>query len=346
MCNQSFSALPVQPPGDDLPLRFRANLSLDGKLIEDLTSLMIFSSGEPQSSLSPASFMRTRIPALWDLACSINDALHDGVTALVIENLPFSHFNLRISKLALLAFASFIGRPIGADYYRRDLVWPVSPKPELPPAYTPTITEHNGSAEFHTDSAFKAMPEDYVLLFAHHPAADGGGRSLLLSASRVLTKLSETDAGLECIRILQSKRFPFRVPTAFTRHRRDADVEWISAPILSDRPQIRYRYDLILSALQCLRTSLSPEAEWALAHFKETLHQLSPCVFGLNCGDLLVINNHSVMHGRTAFEDRDRMLLRVRLANTHPFNPGRSLHDNSTQLDSFQRYRPGIRARP
>ncbi|HXQ69138.1 MAG TPA: hypothetical protein VN844_01560, partial [Pyrinomonadaceae bacterium] len=140
MSNQSFSGLPIQPPGD--LLRFRANLNLEEETVGDLANLMTFSSDEPQSSPSPALFIQTQIPALWDLACSINDALHGGVTALVIENLPFARFNLRISKLALLAFASCIGRPIGADYYRGDLVWPVSPKPELPPAYTPTITEH------------------------------------------------------------------------------------------------------------------------------------------------------------------------------------------------------------
>jgi alpha-ketoglutarate-dependent taurine dioxygenase len=343
MCNRAFNAPQVQTLGDDVPLRLRANVCLEEDVVQDLINHIPFGSDEPHSSRSASSFIRTRIPELWQLACSVYISLQHGVPALVIENLPFSGFDLDVTKHALLAFASCIGEPIGADHYRRDLVWPVSPRHEMPPTYTPTITEHYGSAEFHTDSAFKVVPENYVLLFAHQPAADGGGLSLLLSASSVLAKLSETNCGRECMRILQSNSFPFRVPTAFTRHRRDTDVEWINAPILSDHPQIRYRYDLIASALECLHIPLSSEAEWALAYFKQALHQLSPCVLGLNRGDLLVLNNHSLMHGRTAFEDRNRMLLRVRLANTHPLILRRSLHDNSTQLDSLQRYRPGIR---
>ena len=307
---------------DNGPLRLRADVYLDEKIVHNLLdhgSLNSYDSDSQFSTSGLVSFVKEQTPDLWELAHSIRRLLQQGVGAVVIENLPFVQLDLQKSKYALLALASCIGEPIGADPYRPSLVWPVSPRFEPSPIYTPTITEHNGGAEIHTDSAFKIVPENYVLLYAHHPATDGG-LSLLLSADRVLAKLAESDSGRECIRILKSQDFPFRVPTVFTKHRSDAAVEFISATILSERPQIRYRYDSIVSALRFLRTPLPSKAIWALAYFRHTLQHLSPGVLALNCGDLLVVNNYLVMHGRTAFEDRERMLLRIRLANTHPLH--------------------------
>ena len=120
------------------------------------------------------------------------------------------------------------------------------------------------------------------------------------------------------------------MPTVFTKDRLDSVVEWISAPVLSGQENIRYRHDLITSALDHGVSSLSPESQWAIAHVAQQLHDLTPRSFPLRSGDLLVLNNHRVLHGRTAFEDRDRMLLRVRLATAHQSLPVEEPHDYTT----------------
>ena len=260
-------------------------------------------------------------PELWQLARNINKLLRRGVSTLIVEDLPFAQLDLTRSKQALLAFASCIGGPVSADPHRPNLVWEVCPKSELPSDYTPTITEHCGDAALHTDSAFKRLPETYVMLFAYRPAFDGGGLSQVLSVQSLLKILSQSADGRKCIRLLRETRFPFQVPTAFTKDRLDSVVEWITAPILSGDGKFRYRHDLIVSALEHGVTALSPDSQWAIAQTARELEKLTPRSFFLRSGDLLVLNNHRVLHGRTAFEDRDRMLLRVRLATAHQSLP-------------------------
>ena len=153
----------------------------------------------------------------------------------------------------------------------------------------------------------------------------------MLSAQRLLKSLSKSQDGRECTRLLRETRFPFQVPTAFTKDRLDSVVEWVSAPILSGHGKIRYRHDLIVSALAHGVTSLSPESQWAIAQTARELEKLTPRSLSLRSGDLLVLNNHRVLHGRTAFEDRDRMLLRVRLATAHQSLPVEEPYGNTTR---------------
>ncbi len=302
--------------GDD-PVYLKADLRDSDLRIHDLLDRLPAQSNRRSLTRESSAALQACFPELWQLALKINKLLRGGVAALIVEDLPFAQLDLARSKRALLAFASCIGRPVSADPHRRNLVWEVCPKSELPSDYTPTITEHCGDAALHTDSAFKRSPETYVLLFTYKPASDGGGLSQLLSAQRLLESLSESTDGRECIRLLREKRFPFQVPTAFTKKRLDSVVEWVSAPIVSGRGKIRYRHDLIVSALDHGVTSLLPESQWAIAYTARELEKLAPRSLSLHSGDLLVLNNQRVLHGRTAFEDRDRMLLRVRLATAH-----------------------------
>lgn len=304
------------PDGDD-PVYVKADLRDSDLRIHDLLDRLPAHSNRRSLTRESSAAVQACFPELWQLALTVNKLLRRGVATLVVEELPFAQLDLARSKQALLAFASCIGRPVSADPHRPNLVWEVCPKSGLPSDYTPTITEHCGDAALHTDSAFKRSPETYVLLFAYKPAADGGGLSQVLSAQHLLNSLSQSPDGRRCIRLLRETRFPFQVPTAFTKDRLDSIVEWVSAPILSRQGKIRYRHDLIVSALDHGVTSLSPESQWAIAHTVRELEQLTPKSLLLRSGDLLVLNNQRVLHGRTAFEDRDRMLLRVRLATAH-----------------------------
>lgn len=257
------------------------------------------------------------VPELSQVGHKIALLLRQGVPTIVVQRLPFSCVGLESSKLVLLAFASCIGDPSAVDPYSRKRVWEVSPRAGPGPGYIPTITEHNYGADLHTDSSFKPTPERYVLFFAFHPAADGGGVSTLLTKDQLLARLSETDEGKECVRLLSETEFPFRVPTVFTKLKSETEMEWITAPIISDQPRVRFRHDLISSALELIPIKLSSEAEWALSYFVQILHECNPLSLALGQDDLLVFNNYVMLHGRTPFEDLDRTLLRVRLSTTH-----------------------------
>lgn len=263
------------------------------------------------------TLVRTTMPELAELGEEIAALLRQGVPAIVVQKLPFAQFGLKKSKLIFLAFASGIGDPCAVDPYSHKRVWEVSPRNESDVTYIPTITEHNYGADLHTDSSFKQAPEQYVLFYAFHPADDGGGISQLLLADDLLAMLSKNDIGRECLRLLKTISWPFRVPTVFTRNRSETEMEWITAPILSSQPQIRFRYDLITSALQRIPVIPAPEAEWALSHFRQVLRESATLSLALAQDELLVLNNHVVLHGRTPFEDLDRVLLRIRLSTTH-----------------------------
>jgi|SRR5215213_14024 len=319
--------------GDEL-VYLKADLhERDGRVRDLVDRLSIHSSQLDQRSLTleSSASVQSSFPELWQLARTMNELLRRGVSTLVVEDLPFARVDLARSKQAFLAFASCIGRPVSADPHRLNLVWEVCPKSRLPSDYTPTITEHCGDAALHTDSAFKRSPETYVMLFAYKPASDGGGLSQVLSAQRLLKSLSKSPQGRKCIRLLGQTRFPFQVPTAFTKARLDSVVEWVSAPILSGRGKIRYRHDLIASALDHGVTSLSPESQWAIIQTAREIENLKPRSISLRSGDLLVLNNHKVLHGRTAFGDRDRMLLRVRLATAHQSLPVEEPYDHTSR---------------
>lgn len=320
-----------QSIGGDDPVYLKSELHESDLQINDLVDRLPAHSNQVDRrsfTVASSASVHACFPELWQLARTINKLLRRGVSTLVVEDLPFARLDLARSKQALLAFASCIGLPVSADPHRLNLVWEVCPKSGLPSDYTPTITEHCGDAALHTDSAFKRSPETYVMLFAYKPASDGGGLSQVLSAQRLLKSLSKSPDGHRCIRLLRETRFPFQVPTAFTKTRQDTVVEWISAPILSGRGKIRYRHDLIVSALDHGVTSLSSESEWAIAHTARELAKLNPGILSPRSGDLLILNNHRVLHGRTAFEDRDRMLLRVRLATAHQSLPVEEPYDN------------------
>ena len=76
---------------------------------------------------------------------------------------------------------------------------------------------------------------------------------------------------------------------------------------------MRYRRDTLEAGLRNSGLKLSTALTEALAAVEKAIHknkQLSR--FYLEDGDVLVIDNLRVLHGRTAFTDRQRHLLRVR----------------------------------
>lgn len=327
--------IPHYIAGWDDPLEVQASLHDSERLLHVLVNKLpdaCDECSEPSLIATLSTAVRVHFPQLWQLGQSVNQRLHEGVNCTIVKNLPFGILELQSAKQALLAFASCIGNPTSADPHRTRLVWEVSPRSTLPSDYTPTITERCGDAPLHTDSAFKSAPENYVMFFAYKSASDGGGLSQFLSTRRLLDSLSKNSDGRKCISLLRENSFPFRVPTVFTKDRSDAVPEWISAPILWGEENMRYRHDLIVSAIESGAPALLPECEWALSHAASHIQKLSPDCVALRSGDLVILNNHQILHGRTSFEDRDRMLLRVRLATAHPSHPVEDSHDTQHSI--------------
>jgi alpha-ketoglutarate-dependent taurine dioxygenase len=108
--------------------------------------------------------------------------------------------------------------------------------------------------------------------------------------------------------------FPFRVPDSFISSRSGNENEYIRAPILAENdPLIRFRYDSIIEGFSLDSALDHTEASWALGFVRDVINDYRNPVLWLEAGDLLLTNNHEILHGRTSFSSMKRLLVRVRI---------------------------------
>ena len=257
-------------------------------------------------------FLHKELPELESIGTALVERLETGKRFVLLKDLPFADFELPVCKFLVLALATCWGRPRPTYEFSNRLVWEVKPVKDLPPGYVTTVTEHAQDVEPHTDSSFKQHPERYVALFAVRPA-QSGGLSTIVDGRKVLEQIASPGEEASHSALLSSGLFPFRRPTAFTRTRREDQPDWIEAPVISSLPLVRYRYDVIERGFQCLPDIDTRERRQALEVFRDALTRAPREIVRLAAGDLLLANNHEILHGRTTFDDGNRLLLRVRM---------------------------------
>ncbi|MEB3274391.1 MAG: TauD/TfdA family dioxygenase [Prochlorothrix sp.] len=191
---------------------------------------------------------------------------------------------------------------------KKDYVWPI--RAVKSQSSLKTFSEHNEAAPLHTDSQYRAQPEHFVAMWTIQPAQCGGGASDLLDFWQVCQDLEETSSGQALLESLQSNHFPIGVPSIF---REPGDRGYIEAPILGGAVPFRYRYDTMQAGLERAEVANETELSQILDRLNEIVHS-SPHrqILHLEVGDVLVVDNHRFLHGRTAFSDPDRHLLRIR----------------------------------
>jgi alpha-ketoglutarate-dependent taurine dioxygenase len=189
----------------------------------------------------------------------------------------------------VLGFAARLGRPSERD--GGIAAWPVTPVTGDPRA---TFSQRAGHAALHTDAAYRRDPERGVCLFAVRPAQDGG-RSRLVAGKDVLHALPDALG-----RQLSRPDWEWRVPAPFQ------PGPPFRGAVLSRDGKVRWRADTLRPA--------GTGQERAAAEFAARVETLPAVVeIPLQEGDVLVLDNHRMLHGRTAFTDPCRLLVRVRL---------------------------------
>jgi alpha-ketoglutarate-dependent taurine dioxygenase len=196
---------------------------------------------------------------------------------------------------AVLRIASRFGSPSTRDGGRA--VWPVAVTTDQTGA---TFSIRAGEAGLHTDAQYRRVPEDLVCLFAARPAASGGV-TRLLHAANTRAALLRHPKGEWALQVLARPSWSWKAPEIF-----EAEPPF-RAPVLPGDGTVRWRIDT-------LAPGLTAAQELAAAVF-ETSIQAAPEVVevALGAGDVVVVDNHRTLHGRTAFSDPRRLLLRVRL---------------------------------
>lgn len=270
-----------------------------------------FETEEGQEAL--AGLIATYWPELGDLAGLVREMVDLDPGCVVLRNLGYDRFPQELRDTLVLALTQTVGRPTDHNADKR-VMWPIRPRDEeakRPVDYKTTFSEEAGEAPLHTDSAFAAVPEKYNCLYVVKKAEDGGGLSVLLNVPRLVKELEQTLDGRECLDILRAREFPFRVPDAFFKGER-----LISAPVLGmgDQPFVRFRHDCLMAGFALREDLRTNDRLWAIEHFRAAAESSEArLTYMLQEDEAIVMNNHTILHARTSFTDRERHLIRVRM---------------------------------
>lgn len=232
---------------------------------------------------------------------------------LLIRGANFEVTERDTHKQKLLDFCKLLGSPILHNSMPNSYVWDIKPVKDTKSNFV-THSELASEAELHTDSAFADNPEDYFCLYSIKKADCNGGESLLLSKEDLLLELRKTEEGMKAEEQFRTKKFPFAVPSIFKEgHKLQNENLFVKDYILSG-DSIRFRIDVIEKSLNFAPQLIDADQRKALDHLQNILeHSNGVKRLMLEVGDLIIINNKTMLHGRTAFKDPERHLLRVRI---------------------------------
>ncbi|MEU8540372.1 TauD/TfdA family dioxygenase [Streptomyces sp. NPDC048717] len=164
---------------------------------------------------------------------------------------------------------------------------------------------------FHTDSPLLPRPHAYLGLLCVRPSPAGDGQTVLVSAADVAAEIADRSH----LRALQDPCYPFAVP----RESGSDGPSVTTHPILTvsgEGTAVRYCPVRVPAGLEQAGHSLDDEHVSALRAFERALEaQHLSAVFPLRAGELLVLDNRRLLHGRTDVgpEGVGRHLMRVKV---------------------------------
>jgi L-asparagine oxygenase len=159
----------------------------------------------------------------------------------------------------------------------------------------------------HTETAFHPYKPDYVVLLCLR--GDPMAETTHAAIDDIVSELDD-----DTLAVLRQPRFVTTVDESFRTHG-ESDTEFVVTPITGDGDAMRLVYD------EVLMRGTDPKAERALAALTAAI-KVSTRSTVLRTGDLLIIDNHRAVHGRSRFTPRfdgtDRWLRRVMVIATEP----------------------------
>ncbi|MBV6701801.1 TauD/TfdA family dioxygenase [Kitasatospora aureofaciens] len=255
----------------------------------------------------------TTVPGLGALQRELVAAVRDHGAA-VLTGVPWHDGSL----IALSACLGVVTAEDNGSPCR--MVWDIREDPQAP---EDPHAQQRDRFDLHTDSTFSARPHDTVGMVCVEPAADGSGRTLLLTADRLVQALRATGHEGELARLCRPD-FPFGPGhVAGTPPHRAAVLRIPDGPA-----RVRYRFDLLHRAVghSSAHNLAAAEVRSALAALAavETVLADPRLITSLllGRGDYLVLDNSRVLHGRSAVTaSTGRHLRRLKLRDRTAANP-------------------------
>jgi len=210
------------------------------------------------------------------------------------------------------AAARLVGEPV--ELVERQ---PIAPVP-----WGKSFASTSGQTPLHTDSQlFAGCPPDLQLMFCARPA-ERGGETTLLDGWALLDRMAQVDPELFRALTREERRIPF----VFGE---------VVGPTLSLR---RGRLVLTCSPMPLPQ---DPIAARLHPHLEATpVLRIRPAE-----GEVLVVNNHRMLHGRTAFEDPERKLTRLLVWLRTPLSSPEHLRSACAELALRELPEPGATRR-
>jgi hypothetical protein len=256
--------------------------------------------------------LREVAPRLTELTDRIRSAFDDDeACAVTVPELGLGELGIDDKRKGVFALAVLLGDPT-ANIPFGHVLWDVKNRGDESSGHT-SFSENDLKAGYHTDSGKLPIPERFFLLYAVRAADCGGGVSLIRDGRAVKSQLEETAEGRAAVRLLTETKLPRRVPEAFKKYTDVASDGYLYAPVLAEKPMWRWRLKSIRRGVAAHPEYQIPELRQALdAVIKQLRNGPGEIRLVIPTDGILVINNHISLHGRTAFTDPERHLLRVR----------------------------------
>lgn len=256
--------------------------------------------------------LREVAPRLTALTDRIRRAFADDEPcAVLIPELGLGEMDIDDKRKGVFALAVLLGNPTANIPFDR-VLWDVKDRGDEASGHT-SFSENDREAQYHTDNGPLPMPEQFFLLYCVQAARCGGGVSLLRDGRVLKKQLEETPEGRAAIQILTETDLPRRIPKAFQEYSNVSPDGYLYAPVLSDTPMWRWRQGGIRRGIAAHPEYGTPEIREALDTLIDLLeHGPEEIRLVIPTDGILIIHNHIALHGRTAFTDPARHLLRLR----------------------------------
>ena len=267
----------------------------------------------PRDPAALRARLRQAAPRLTALTDRIRRAFDDDqAAAVMIPELGLGEAGVDGKSKGAFALAVLLGDPT-ANIPLDRVLWDVKNRGDESSGHT-SFSETDRNAGYHTDNGALPIPEHFFFLYAVRAAGCGGGISLLRDGRIVKQQLEQTPEGREAVRVLTETKLPRRIPAAFKKYADVAENGYQYAPVLSDEePMWRWRKNGLRRGIAANPECDTPEVQEALATVLDVLNNGPGEIRAVIPTDgILIINNHITLHGRTAFTDPERHLLRLR----------------------------------
>lgn len=261
--------------------------------------------------------LRSAAPQLASVTDEMRKLFNGGACGVMIPSLGLAHLSTDLRRKCVFALAALIGNVTETEPNNHRVIWDVKSAPPEERSFS-HFSQAPDEAQYHTDSTIVPIPERFFLLYAVTQASCGGGLSTLRDGRHVIEVLEQSEEGRRAVKTLRETPLPIRIPKGFRRkYGATASDGYSYTPVFAEKPMWRWRKDKIELGLTKHPESETPEVREALdtvaRQLDDRTHEMRQA---LPTDGIVVIDNHVAFHGRTAFTDHERHLLRIRFHDT------------------------------